>query len=169
MRIEGWDPLQHGPQAEFVKGGTGGVLVEQYIDDHANADNAEHKFAAAEAKKALAAARLQAPARLAMEREHAIQTRELTGCWINLCAMGIALPCSVYCISREGDNVLSFSACVCCLGVCAFPASGQYRRDNHYDELVYQRMDEGLSASRFVIKSRRHMKTDVGGLVYKLC
>ena len=34
MHIEGWDPLQHGPQAEFVKGGTGGVPVEQYIDDY---------------------------------------------------------------------------------------------------------------------------------------
>jgi len=82
--------------------------------------------------------------------------------------MGVVLPCSLYHVGSEGDDVLNFSALVCCMGVCAFPASGRYRRNNYYDELRYDRADEGLSAYYFTVKSRRRMQTDVGGMVIKL-
>jgi len=166
VRIEHWDPLEAAPRPEFVKGGGGGVGIMQFIDEQAASDDVARCEAA---KKARACSIPAAPARQSMEREHAVQTRELAGCWLNICTMAPVLPCSMYHVAAErSEDLLSFRALVCCAGVCIFPASGQYRRDNYHEELRYQRMDEGLSASAFIVKSRRRMITDVGGFVFKL-
>ena len=158
--IESWDSLACAPQPEFVRDRRSGVDVEKFIDQHSTSNN---KVAAA-AKKAWA----RAPARHVMERVHEVQTRELTGCWLNICTMAPVLPCRLYDVRMERDDILSFRALVCCAGVCMFPSSGKYRRDNHYDELRYERVDEGLSASTFFVTSRRRMATDVGGSVFKI-
>ena len=166
LRIKGWDPLQSPSQPVFVRGETSdGVGVEQFIAAHS--DDPAYKEAAAAARKACAQPR--APARHAMERDHEVQTRELAGCWVNVCPAAPVLPCALYRVRTDGGDVLRLDALVCCLGVCAFGASGKYRRDSHFDELLYTRMDEGLSANSFVVKSRRRMLSDVGGYVYKMC
>ena len=56
--------------------------------------------------------------------------------------MGPVLPCSVYHVTTEREDVLSFSACVCFLGCCCFRTNGAYRRNNRFDELRYDTVPE---------------------------
>jgi len=164
-RIEEYDPAQ-AVQPAFIQGGDGGVPVAEFIDAQLSTGGAAHRTAASSAQQAWH--RPAAPVELAMEREHVVRTRDLRGCWLNVCAVPMIVPCSVYTVRPDGD-MLHFRAVGCCLCCCCLLVPGKYRRDNYHSELRYEKVAGGMGAQHFVVHSGRRMTSELGGHVYKLC
>ena len=157
-------------QPEYVQGGTGGVSVEAFVDAHVDSEELECKEAAVAASAALRQPRAPGPSTI--EREHEVLAHELTGCWINLCAVPCIVPCSLYWVLQSRGRRSTLDLDVMAIGFCCcffpLPVKGQYRRNNHYEELRYEHAGGSLAAQHLVVKSRTHMMTNVGGRMYKL-
>ena len=161
-------------QPDFVRGACGGGSIESFIDAHCNSADAVLVARATDAKATWNRPIIQQPFQQSMERQHLVETDALAGCWINLCALPILVPCSFYSVRRDGEglargeDVLRFSGWGCCCCGCPIPVAGTYRRNNYHDELRFDKTGGMLATTVFVVKNRRHMLSDTGGRVYKL-
>ena len=104
---------------------------------------------------------------MAMNRE--IQTSELTGCWLNVLPVPPVVPWSLYRVKRQGDALI-FSGVAGCCGVIPGPvACGRYRRNEWGEVLTYDKSEGSMAATSFEVRSSRHLESNTGGTVYKLC
>ena len=184
VRIEDWGNMHSDgclSQPEYAKGGAGGTSIDMFIKSYEDAADVNLRAAAHRARMARSARLLHyAPQGLMMDREvpgsateyeHSTQTRDLAGCWVNLCAVPLCVPCSLYLVTHDAvSDSLTFRGVGCCICGLAVPVAGRYWRDPRSREvLLIVRASGAMGAQSFVVQSTKRMESNIGGKAFKLC